>query len=87
MWAVNIEEVTLDSLKEHIRKMEKQPAPVNDGAVLKIVNESGKYTSLDDNEFREMLQLFVSNKKLKFTVFIETFLRLVVSKSVPALWY
>ncbi|PKB98498.1 hypothetical protein RhiirA5_431281 [Rhizophagus irregularis] len=71
-WAVNIEEATLDSLKEHICKMEKQPAPVNDGAVLKIVNDSGKYTPLNDKELREVLQLFVSDKNLKFTVFIET---------------
>ncbi|GBC47068.2 hypothetical protein GLOIN_2v1736381 [Rhizophagus irregularis DAOM 181602=DAOM 197198] len=71
-WTVNIEEATLDSLKEHICKMEKQPAPVNDGAVLKIVNDSGKYTPLNDKELREVLQLFVSNKNLKFTVFIET---------------
>jgi len=52
--------------------MEKQPVPVNDGAVLKIVNNSGKYTPLNDKELREMLQLFVSDKNLKFTVFIET---------------
>ena len=52
--------------------MEKQPAPVNDGAVLKIVNDSGKYTPLNDKELREVLQLFVSDKNLKFTVFIET---------------
>ena len=69
---MNIEQATLDGLKEHIRKMEKPPALENDGAVLNIVNESGKYSPLNDQDLREMLQLFVSNKNLKFTVFIET---------------
>jgi hypothetical protein len=62
MWAVNIEHATLDGFKEYIRKMEKTPALVNDGAVLKIVNDSGKYTPLNDQVLREMLQLFVSKK-------------------------
>ena len=52
--------------------MEKPPALENDGAVLNIVNDSGKYSPLNDQDLREMLQLFVSNKNLKFTVFIET---------------
>jgi hypothetical protein len=52
--------------------MEKPSALENDGAVLNIVNESGKYSPLNDQDLREMLQLFVSNKNLKFTVFIET---------------
>ncbi|GBC09786.1 hypothetical protein RclHR1_00910036 [Rhizophagus clarus] len=71
-WTINIEQATLDGLKEHIRKMEKPPALENDGAVLNIVNDSGKYSPLNDQDLREMLQLFVSIKNLKFTVFIET---------------
>ena len=41
---VNIEYATLDDLKEHICEMEKPLAFVNGRAVLKIVNDSGKYT-------------------------------------------
>jgi hypothetical protein len=52
--------------------MEKPPALENNGAVLNIVNDSGKYSSLNDQDLREMLQLFVSKNNLKFTVFIET---------------
>jgi len=55
--------------------MEKQPAPVNDRTILKIVNDSKKYTSLNDKKLCEMLQLFVLDKNLKFTMFIKTLLK------------
>lgn len=69
-WTVNIEHATLEGLKSSIRAMYQTPALENDGAVLNMLNDSGKYSPRIDQDLREMLQLFKNN--LKFTVFIET---------------
>ncbi|EXX70886.1 hypothetical protein RirG_083340 [Rhizophagus irregularis DAOM 197198w] len=55
-----------------MREMEKPPALENDGAVLNIINDSGKFSPRNDQDLRKILQLFVSNVNLKFTVLIET---------------
>ncbi|GBC13590.2 hypothetical protein GLOIN_2v1580557 [Rhizophagus irregularis DAOM 181602=DAOM 197198] len=68
-WTANIEHATLEGLKEYIRKMYQPPALENDGAELNLMNDGDKYSPQD---LREILRIFVSNKKLKFTVFIET---------------
>jgi hypothetical protein len=64
--------VSLESLKEYIRKMYQPPALENDGAELNVLNDSGKYFPHNDQDLREMLRIFVSKNNLKFTVFIET---------------
>ncbi|RIA88300.1 hypothetical protein C1645_826562 [Glomus cerebriforme] len=51
--------------------MEKLPALENDGMVLNIINESEKYSPLNDQDLRKILQLFISKNNLKFIVFIE----------------
>ncbi|PKC00698.1 hypothetical protein RhiirA5_505039 [Rhizophagus irregularis] len=71
-WTVNTEDATLEGLKKSIREMEKPPALENDGAVLNIINDSGKFSPRNDQDLRKILQLFVSNVNLKFTVLIET---------------
>ncbi|GET67041.1 hypothetical protein GLOIN_2v1736381 [Rhizophagus irregularis DAOM 181602=DAOM 197198] len=60
--------------------MEKPPALANDGAVLSIINDSGKYSPLNDQDLREMLQLFVSKNNLKF---IETPLKVFSDWTFP----
>jgi hypothetical protein len=69
---VNIEHATIESLKDSIRKAYKPPALENDGAVLNILNDSGKYLPQTNQELCEMLRLFVAKNSFKFTVFIET---------------
>ncbi|GBB85903.1 hypothetical protein RclHR1_12340007 [Rhizophagus clarus] len=71
-WTANIEHATLEGLKEYIRKMYQPPALENDGAELNLMNDGDKYSPRNDQDLREILRIFVSNKKLKFTVFIET---------------
>ena len=68
-WTANIEHVTLEGLKEYIRKMYQPPALENDGAELNFMNDGDKYSPRNDQDLREILRIFVSNKKLKFTVF------------------
>ncbi|PKK58373.1 hypothetical protein RhiirC2_334231 [Rhizophagus irregularis] len=52
--------------------MNQTPALENDGAVLNMINDSGKYSPRNDQDLREMLQVFVSKSNFKFTVLIET---------------
>ncbi|PKK71351.1 hypothetical protein RhiirC2_778513 [Rhizophagus irregularis] len=70
-WTVNIEHATLDVLKNSIRAINQTPALENDGAVLNMLNESGN-TPRNDQDLREMLQVFVTKSSFKFTVLIET---------------
>src|SRR5437763_13611702 len=69
-WTVNIEEATLDGLKEYIRKTEKPPALENDGAILKFISDGERFSPQDDQDLRKVLRLFVSKNNFKFTVFI-----------------
>jgi hypothetical protein len=71
-WTVNIEQATLEGLKNSIRKKYQLPSLENDGAVLTFIHDKDRYTPSDDTSFRDILQLFVSKKSLKFSVFIET---------------
>jgi hypothetical protein len=66
----NIEDTTLEGLKENIREMEKPPALENDSAVLKLISDGERYRN--DQDLCKVLRLFVSKKNFKFTVFIET---------------
>ncbi|PKY31625.1 hypothetical protein RhiirB3_489525 [Rhizophagus irregularis] len=65
-------QVDREHRKNSMREMEKPPALENDGAVLNIINDSGKFSPRNDQDLRKILQLFVSNVNLKFTVLIET---------------
>ncbi|PKK70554.1 hypothetical protein RhiirC2_849825 [Rhizophagus irregularis] len=56
-WTVNIERATLDGLKNSIRAMNQTPALENDGAVLNMLNDSGKFSPRNDQDLREMLQV------------------------------
>jgi len=71
-WTVNIEDATLEGLKEYIREMNKSPALENDGAVLKFISDKDRHSPRNDHDLRKMLRLFVSKNNLKFIVFIET---------------
>src|SRR3954468_3327459 len=71
-WTANIEHVTLEGLKEYMRKMYQPPALENDGAELNLMNDGEKYFPHNDQDLREMLCIFISKNNLKFTVFIET---------------
>ncbi|CAB4404747.1 unnamed protein product [Rhizophagus irregularis] len=71
-WTVNIEHATLEGLKNFIRGACPTPALENDGAVLNILNDEGKYFPVNDQDLRELLQVFVSKNNLKFTVIVET---------------
>ncbi|CAG8452805.1 10225_t:CDS:2 [Ambispora gerdemannii] len=44
----------------------------NDGAVFNIVNDGGRYSPRNDQDFCEMLRVLASKNSFKFTVFIET---------------
>ncbi|RIA80190.1 hypothetical protein C1645_793069 [Glomus cerebriforme] len=52
--------------------MDKPPALENDGAVLKLLSDGERHSPQNDQDLRKVLRQFVSNKNLKFTVFIET---------------
>jgi len=71
-WTANIEHATLEGLKDYIRKVYQPPALENDGAELNFMNDGDKYSPRNDQDLREILRIFVSNKNLKFTVIIET---------------
>jgi hypothetical protein len=71
-WTVNIEHATLEGLKNSIRDVHQLPALENDGVVFNIVNNGERYSPRSDASFRDLLQLFVSKKAFKFSVFIET---------------
>jgi len=71
-WTVNIEDATLEGLKENIREMEKPPALENDSAVLKLISDGERYSPRNDQDLCKALRVFVSKNNLKFTVFIET---------------
>ena len=80
--------MTLEGLKNSIHVINLTPALKNDGAVLNVLNNSKKYSPQNDQDLREILQLFMAKSSFKFTVVIDTiksFLRLDVSKSVSAL--
>ncbi len=64
--------MTLDSFKESIHMINSIPALENDGAELSMLNDSGKFSSRNDQGLREMLHIFVSKNNLKFIMFIET---------------
>jgi hypothetical protein len=63
---------TLEGLKNSIRATYQKPTLENDGAVLNMLNENGKYSPRNDQDLREMLQLFVSKDNLKITVIVKT---------------
>ncbi|POG58734.1 hypothetical protein GLOIN_2v1789985 [Rhizophagus irregularis DAOM 181602=DAOM 197198] len=69
---VNIEHATLEGLKTPYVGCPQHPALENDGAVFNMLNDSGKYFPHNDQDLRDILQMFVSKNNLKFTVFIET---------------
>ncbi|KAF8470096.1 hypothetical protein BDZ91DRAFT_719950 [Kalaharituber pfeilii] len=71
-WTVNIEHATLDDFKDSIRVESKTPALEDDGAVLSILNASGKHTLRNDHDLRQILHRSVSKSSFKFTVVIET---------------
>ncbi|RGB38562.1 hypothetical protein C1646_691975 [Rhizophagus diaphanus] len=71
-WTVDIEHATLEGLKSSIREKYQPPSLENDGAVLNIINDSEKHSPRNDQDLREMLQVFVSKSNFKFTVIIET---------------
>ncbi|PKC54368.1 hypothetical protein RhiirA1_542909 [Rhizophagus irregularis] len=71
-WTVNIEHASLEGLKNSIRETCPTPALENDGALLNVLNDDGKYSPRNDQDLRDLLQVFVSKNNLKFTVFIET---------------
>ena len=75
-WTVNIEDATLEGLKEYIRDEYKPPSLENDGAVLKFISNDGKvterYSPRNDQDFRKMLRLFVTKNNFKLIVVIET---------------
>ena len=58
-WTVNIEHATLEGLKKSVQAMYQTPALENDGAVLNMINDHGKYSPRNDQDFREMLRIFV----------------------------
>jgi hypothetical protein len=69
---VNVQHATLEGLKNSIRAISQTPALENDGAVLNMLNDSGKYYPRNDQELREILQVFVAKSIFKFTVIVET---------------
>ncbi|CAB4434028.1 unnamed protein product [Rhizophagus irregularis] len=72
-WTASIEQVTLEGLKDYIRKEYGPPSLEKDGAVLKFTSEDKeRYSPWNDQDLREMLQLFVAKNSFKFTVIIET---------------
>ncbi|CAB4414561.1 unnamed protein product [Rhizophagus irregularis] len=58
-WTVNIEHATLEGFKNSIRAINQTSALENDGAVLNMLNDSGKYSPKNDQALCEMLQLLV----------------------------
>ncbi|PKK63104.1 hypothetical protein RhiirC2_855241 [Rhizophagus irregularis] len=72
-WTANIEHATLEGLKGYIRKEYEPPSLEKDGAVLKFISEDKeRYSPQNDQDLREILQLFVTKSSFKFTVLIET---------------
>jgi hypothetical protein len=72
-WIVNIEEATLEGLKNSIREMNLGlPALENDGAVLNFTYEVKRYSPRNDQDFSKMLRQFVSKNNFKLIVSIET---------------
>ncbi|KAF8470013.1 hypothetical protein BDZ91DRAFT_807099 [Kalaharituber pfeilii] len=71
-WTVNIEHATLDDFKDFIRTESKTPALENNGAVLSIINFSGKHTLRNDHDLRQILYRSVSKSSFRLTVVIET---------------
>ena len=64
--------VILEGLKDYICKMYQPPALENGGVELNFMNDGDKYSPQNDQDLHEILRIFMSNKNLKFTVFIET---------------
>ena len=72
-WIVNIEEATLEGLKNSIREMNLGlPALENDGAVLNFTYEVKRYSPRNDQDFSKMLRQFVSKNNFRLVVSIET---------------
>src|SRR5437763_3261337 len=71
-WTANIENATLEGLKDYIRKVYQPPELENDGAELKFMNDGDKYSPRNDQDVLKILRICVSNKHFKFTVIIET---------------
>jgi len=72
-WIVNIEEATLEGLKNSILEMNLGlPALENDGAVLNFTYEAKRYSPRNDQDFSKMLRQFVSKNIFKLIVVIET---------------
>ena len=71
-WIVNIEEATLEGLKNSIREMNLGLPLENDGAVLNFTYEVKRYSPRNDQDFSKMLRQFVSKNNFKLVVSIET---------------
>ncbi|RGB23401.1 hypothetical protein C1646_536459 [Rhizophagus diaphanus] len=89
-WIVNIEEATLEGLKNSIREMNLGlPALENDGAVLNFTYEVKRYSPRNDQDFSKMLRQFVSKNNFKACRVhrdpLKSFLGLDIPKNVSAL--
>ncbi|GBB90811.1 hypothetical protein RclHR1_01790018 [Rhizophagus clarus] len=71
-WIVNIEQATLESLKETINTRYQNSDLENGEAVLNFFCDGGNYSPRSNLEFRNMLWLLISKNSLKFSVNIET---------------
>ncbi|GBC27636.2 hypothetical protein GLOIN_2v1487451 [Rhizophagus irregularis DAOM 181602=DAOM 197198] len=59
-WTVNIEHATLEGQKSSIRAMYQTPALENDGPVLNMLNDSGKYSSTKRRFFPALLKHLIA---------------------------
>ncbi|RIA79490.1 hypothetical protein C1645_840570 [Glomus cerebriforme] len=55
-WTIDIEDVTLEGLKEYIRKMDKPPALENNGAVLKLISNGKRYSPQNNQDLQKVLR-------------------------------
>ena len=71
-WTANIDQVNPKDFKNYVRELYKPPMLENDRAILNFMSDRDRYFSRKHVSFRKMLQLLVSKKSFKFTMFIET---------------
>lgn len=71
-WIVNIDQATLESLKESIHARCQTTDLEKAEATLTFVYDGGNYSPRSDLEFRNMLWLFVSKNDFRFSVIIES---------------
>ncbi|CAB4444233.1 unnamed protein product [Rhizophagus irregularis] len=82
-WTANIEHATLEGLRI-IYKEYEPPSLEKDEMVLKFISEDKeRYSPQNDQDLREILQLFVAKSSFKFTVLIETPLKPFSDWSFP----